>query len=337
LNVAADNLLDTIIARLSAAREVLLVGHVSADGDSLGSCLGLWHLLTGQGVNARVVSAESVPARYAFLPGVSTVITETKDFPPFWDVVVVMDCTDVRRTGLTESFLRRENQCEPMRGGVALINIDHHRSNLGTLGTAWVDPSFAAVGQQVLTLAERAGWVITPAAATCLYTALATDSGFFRHGNTSPIVLRDAAKLLEAGADLRLIVEHCLERKTLSELCLLREALATLTQECEGRVTVMEIPFAVFSRCGVDDTETEGLIDYARGVPGTQIAVLLRAVQAGITKVSLRSRGDSDVSVVAVSFGGGGHPNAAGCTVHLPLSDVRAAVLAAVKQVLSCG
>ncbi|MBS3984503.1 MAG: bifunctional oligoribonuclease/PAP phosphatase NrnA [Selenomonadales bacterium] len=329
-------LLDTIIAQLSASRGVLLVGHVSADGDSLGSCLGLGHLLRGQGVNAHVVSVEKVPARYGFLPGVGAVITETKDFPTHWDVVVVMDCTDVRRTGFNESFLRREDH-EEARGGVVLINIDHHQSNQGTLGTAWVDPRFAAVGQQVLTLAERAGWVVMPEAATCLYTALATDSGFFRHGNTSPTVLRDAAKLLDAGADLRLIVEYCLERKTLSELCLLREALSTLTQECDGRVTVMEIPFAVFSRCGVDDTEMEGMIDYARAVPGTQIAVLLRAVQAGITKVSLRSRGNCDVSVVAVSFGGGGHPNAAGCTLHLPISDVRAAVLAAVKQVLSCG
>lgn len=328
-------LLDTIVTQLSTARGVLLVGHVSADGDSLGSCLGLWHLLKEQGVSAHVVSVEKVPARYGFLPNAGAVITETKDFPAFWDTVVVMDCGDFRRTGLPETFLRREDQSGSARG-VLLINIDHHQSNQGALGTAWVDTSFAAVGQQVLALARRAGWEVTPAAATCLYTALATDSGFFRHGNTSPTVLRDAAKLLEAGADLPLIVEHCLERKTLPELCLLREALSTLTQECEGRVTMMEIPFAVFGRCGVEETEAEGMIDYARAVPGTQIAVLLRAVQADITKVSLRSRGNCDVSVVAVSFGGGGHPDAAGCTLHLPLTDVRAAVLAAVKQVLSC-
>ncbi|MBT9175985.1 MAG: Bifunctional oligoribonuclease and PAP phosphatase NrnA [Firmicutes bacterium] len=320
-------LLDTIIARLCAAQGVLLVGHVATDGDSLGSCLGLWHLLRGQGVPAYVVAAEKIPARFSFLPGVHSVITEATDYPPYWDVVVVMDCGDLRRTGLSETLLR----C-----AVEVINIDHHQSNQGMLGTAWVDPRFAAVGQQVLALAEQAGWEVTPAVATCLYTALATDSGFFRHSNTSGAVLRDAATLLEAGADMRSIVENCLERKTLSELCLLREALSLLTQECDGRVTVLEIPFTVFARCGVEEAEMEGMIEYARAVPGTQIAVLLRAVQTDITKVSLRSRGSNDVSVVAMSFGGGGHLNAAGCTLHLPLSDVRAAVLAAVKQVLSC-
>lgn len=335
--MASSNALqDTLIARMLTSRGVLLLGHVAADGDSLGSCFGLWHLLKSQGVPVHVVSAESVPARYRFLPGVASVITAVKDFPAFWDLVVVMDCGDLRRTGLQEGLLRRDEESLKARGPVEIINIDHHQSNQGQLGTAWVDPRFAAVGQQVLTLATRAGWEVTPDVATCLYTALATDSGFFRYGNTSGTLLRDAATLLEAGADMRLVVEHCFERKTLPELCLLREALSFLTQECDGRVTVMEIPFAVFARCNVEEAEAEGIIEYARAVPGTEIAVLLRAVQRDITKVSLRSRGSMDVSVVAVSFGGGGHPNAAGCTLHLPLSDVRAAVLAAIKQVLTC-
>jgi len=335
--VPNSTLLDTIIARLCSARGVLLVGHLAADGDSLGACLGLWHLLRARGVPAYVVGAEKVPARFSFLPGSGSVIVESTGLPDYWDVVVVMDCGDWDRTGLSDALLRREDKNLQLRGEVTIINIDHHQTNRGLLGMAWVDPSYAAVGQQVLALAEQADLRVTPDVATCLYTALATDTGFFRHSNTTGAVLRDAAKLLEAGADMRAVVEHCLQRKTLAELCLLRGALASLTQECDGRVTVMEIPFTVFTSCGVEEAEMEGMIDYARAVPGTQIAVLLRAVQAGITKVSFRSRGNNDVSVVAVSFGGGGHPNAAGCTLPLPISDARAAVLAAVRQVLACG
>lgn len=328
--------LDEILSQLSSARAVLLVGHMAADGDSLGSCLALGHLLQGIGVCVYTVAAEKVPARYKFLPGAESIVTPSEGLPSDWDVVVVLDCGDLRRTGLLESLGRANGEGIVARNGARIINIDHHRSNQGTLGTAWVDSGFAAVGQQILALARYAAWEITPDAATCLYTALATDTGFFRHGNTSAHVLRDAAYLLEAGANARLVVENCVERKTLAELCLIREALSTLSQECDGRVTVMEIPFAVFTQCGADEDEVEGMIEYARSVPGTEIAVLLRAVQTDITKVSLRGRGSRDVSVIATSFGGGGHRQAAGCTVHLPLSDVRAAVIAAVRQVIAC-
>lgn len=316
--------LQSIIQGCETAREVTIVGHVAPDGDSLGSSFALSHMLNSLGVKTQVASLDHIPARYLFLPGVDQIVTREEELSPNADLLIVLDCGDLRRTGLPEGYV----------SNLKVINIDHHASNVGSLGEAWVDASFAAVGQQIFRLAREAGWSVTPEVATCLYTALATDTGFFRHSNTTPEVLRDAALLLEAGADLRQVVEQAGERKTLEELCLIRESLATLRQEHLGRITLIEVPVEIIARCGVRPDEAEGMVDYARAVPGTEVAVLLRAVQTNVTRVSLRARAPWDVSKVAVSFGGGGHRLAAGCTINLPLDEARAEVIAAIKQVL---
>jgi len=265
---------------------------------------------------------DRIPARYTYLPGSDQLLTTTVDFPQV-DALVVLDCGDIRRAGLPEWAER-----------YAIINIDHHASNAGTLGTAWVDSTFAAVGQQVFRLAQQAAWKITPEIATCLYTSIATDTGFFRHSNTTPQLLRDAAALMDLGADTRMVVENAAERKTLGELCLVKCALESLSQEFDGQVTLVEVPLSSFAACASEPEDAEGLVEYARAVPGTLVAVLLREVSLGSTKVSLRARGNADVSAVAVSFGGGGHRLAAGYTMNAPLAEAKTAVLERLVEVL---
>jgi len=217
---------------------------------------------------------------------------------------------------------------------VEIINIDHHASNRGDFGVAWVDSSYAAVGQQVYHLAKSAKWNIGAEAATCLYTAIATDTGFFRHSNTTPAVLRDAAELMELGADVRIVVENVSERKTMGELCIIREALDSLSQECGGQVTIIELNQDNFAHCSIEPDEAEGMVEYARAVPDTKVAVLLREVTNQSTKVSLRARTGIDVSRIAVAFGGGGHKLAAGCTIPAPLAVARQKLLAEIRGVL---
>lgn len=311
-----------VLKRITQAKSVLVIGHVSPDGDSLGSTLGLFHLLRQQGCIAYAMCLDAVPQKYLYLPGSAELITSSENLPVV-DTVVLLDCGDLKRAGLADNI-----------PADFIVNIDHHSSNSGCCGTAWVDSAFAAVGQQILRLAEAAGWEITPPVATCLYTSLATDTGFFRHSNTTPGVFRDAALLMELGASTRIVVENAAERKSLGEICLIQQALANLTQECNGQVTIIEVPRSVSIACGVDLNEAEGMVDYAKAVPGTVLAVLLREVSTAVTRVSLRARGDLDVSKVAVMFGGGGHKLAAGCTIHADLSEARILLLSELFKVL---
>ncbi|MDP3486429.1 MAG: bifunctional oligoribonuclease/PAP phosphatase NrnA, partial [Bacillota bacterium] len=314
--------MEKVLKRILQAKGVLIIGHVSPDGDSLGSTLGLFHLLRQQGLVAYALCLDKVPHKYLYLPGSDELLTSFHNYPEV-DTVVVVDCGDLIRAGLPANMPAE-----------FIVNIDHHSSNSGCFGTAWVDSAYAAVGQQILRLAQSAGWVISPTVATCLYTSLATDTGFFRHGNTTPAVLRDAALLMELGADTRTIVENATERKSLGELCLIQQALAHLTQECDGQITIIEVPRSISAACGVDIDEAEGMVEYAKAVPGTVLAVLLREASPEVTRVSLRARGDLDVSKVAVSFGGGGHKLAAGCTINTSLQDARRALLAQLIKVL---
>ncbi|MBS3950167.1 MAG: bifunctional oligoribonuclease/PAP phosphatase NrnA [Peptococcaceae bacterium] len=314
--------MEKVLKKILQAKGVLVVGHISPDGDSLGSTLGLFHLLRQQGLVAYAMCLDKVPNKYLYLPGSDELLTSSENFPDV-NTIVLLDCGDLQRAGLPANI--------PVD---FIVNIDHHSSNSGCFGTAWVDSAFAAVGQQILRLAELARWEISPTVATCLYTSLATDTGFFRHSNTTPVVFRDAALLMELGASTQTVVENAAERKSLGELCLIQQALANLTQECDGRVTIIEVPRSVYAACGVDLDEAEGMIEYAKAVPGTVLAVLLREVSAHVTRVSLRARGDLDVSKVAVSFGGGGHKLAAGCTINAPLPDARRALLDQLIKVL---
>ncbi|MBS3939243.1 MAG: bifunctional oligoribonuclease/PAP phosphatase NrnA [Peptococcaceae bacterium] len=321
----SNSSLAEVVSLLKAATKVLLIGHVAPDGDSLGSSIALCRLLRQTGKEAYVACLDRIPPRYEFLLKFSSVITVAEDLPPDVDFVVVLDCGDLPRTGLPLSYTARQK----------FINIDHHTSNTGALGHAWVDSTASAVGQQVLRLLDAADWPIDKDTATCLYTSLATDSGFFRHANTTPTLLREAARLLECGADARLVVEHALERKSLGELCLIKRTLGTLSLHENNKIALLEVSLVDAQDCGVQADEVEEMVDFARAIPDTAVAVLLKEMAPSVTKVSLRSKGRLDVSKIAEHFGGGGHRAAAGATMPLSIDAARHEIIRRLAEVLN--
>lgn len=321
----SNSRLAEIFSLLNAADKLLVVGHVAPDGDSLGSTIALARLLAQSGKEALVACLDSIPARYEFLLRYAPVITELGQLPLEADCIVVLDCGDLARTGLPAEYVAERK----------VINIDHHISNRGTWGLSWVDDAHSATGQQIMRLVDHAGWQMDQGTATCLYASLTADTGFFRHTNTTPGLFRDAASLLDCGADARLVTEQALERKSLGELCLLRHALATLSLHAEEKVAMIEVSYEVAESCGVRADEVEDMVDYARAVPGVEVAILLKEMAPQITKLSLRAKGQFDVSGVAETFGGGGHRAAAGATLPYGLAEARQEVLQRVVRGLS--
>nr|WP_320145884.1 bifunctional oligoribonuclease/PAP phosphatase NrnA [uncultured Anaeromusa sp.] len=305
--------------RLLASQNPVLTAHVHPDGDSLGSLLGLAELLEALGKRAQIWLDDEVPPAYRFLPGWERIQRLPEHSVSLTgDLLVVLDASDKGRIG-------RVGECLE----APLLNIDHHVSNMEYADELYLDVKAAATGEIITQLAEEFQCFLSAAAADALYVAIATDCGFFRYANTTPQTLRMAALLVEAGARPAELSE-ALESRPYAEVVALREVLDTLEVTAAGRVAYITVTPEVAAR--IDSTE--GFINYPRTLEGVEVAVLFKFQDDQHARVSLRSKG-ADVSQVALSFGGGGHTRAAGCSVEGDSpEEMRRKVLSEVKKIL---
>lgn len=291
-------------ATLQKVSRLLLVGHLSPDGDSLGSLLALGQVLRDMGKVATVFVPEGIPEKYRFLPGSDSVVSEAACLPQEPCTVVILDCGEWERTGLPK---------DPFQD-YPILNIDHHRTSRGMGQHDLIDATAAATGELIYLVLVAMGALISPETATCLYTALVSDTGWFRFSNTSPDSHLLAAELIRAGACLD-IVNDCLMTMTGTYLQALALLLSRLTTSSDGQSAISWLTHHDLEQIGICPSEIEGLIDYPRALPGVQVAALLVETRPGTCKVSFRSRQAVDVSELAKEFGGGGHARAAGCTI----------------------
>jgi bifunctional oligoribonuclease and PAP phosphatase NrnA len=238
-------------------------------------------------------------------------------------VAVLTDCPNPERT---EGLLALARQA-----GGRVVNIDHHHDNRRYGDVNWVEPRAAATGEMVYALLVALGAPLTRAIATNLFTAIHTDTGSFRYSNVTPETFRIAGALVAAGADPAFISNQLYERRSARALRLLGETLARVELSPDGQVAWLALPAGAVPEAFI---EAEDLVNYPRSVDSVRVACLLREQDGGV-KVSLRGKGDVDVSRIAARFGGGGHPNAAGCTVFGPLEQATQSVLTAVHAALS--
>lgn len=323
-------ILHQISETLSRSETIGLTSHVLPDGDSIGSVVGLELALKKLGVKTEVFLADPVPQTYQFLLGSnaaqSRVWAGVPDNLP--EVIVVLDCTDLSRLG--------EGMADRI-AGKTLINIDHHVSNQYFGAYNWVEPGAAATGEMVYSLVKLLGVAIDREIATALLTAITTDSGFFRYDNTRPHSLRVGACLLEAGADLAMIREHLWENKSVVSMELLGKALSTLSLTDDGRVAWVALSAPTLKELGADGEHCEGFVDYPKSIKGVEIGIFFREIDNSTVKVGFRSKRYADVNRLASMFGGGGHPRAAGCTIHGSLPVVIKQVTSAAQKLLDEG
>ena len=287
----------------------LVTTHVRPDGDALGSEVGMVGLLRERGKDVRVVNASFTPPRYDFLDPDGTL------FEHFGTQVGPADLAD--REVLVILDLSSWGQLGDMAGVVrgfagSRVVIDHHVSQ-DDLGAVFLKDTDAAATGAILVGAIRAlGGVFTREIATGLLTAIAMDTGWFRHPNTRPETLRMVAGLVESGAELSSIYRHLFERNTLGRLRLMGAVLAGLRTEAGGRVAYATVTRAEIERTGAIPHDTEDLIDFTVSLAGVEVGLLFIELARGGIKVSARSRGDIDCSRLMGEFGGGGHRAAAG-------------------------
>jgi len=322
-----------VAAAIADARNIVLTTHVNADGDGVGSEIALVHLLTALGKQVAIANPSPIPERFAFLREPVRPADRTADAVKAVraaDLFLVLDIADAGRLGHLGAPITAR--------GIVTACIDHHQTP-GTLppGPRLVDAEAAATAELVYDLAATAGWPLTPETARALYVALLTDTGGFRFANTAPRALRVAASLLEHGVHPEQVYESVYATAPLGRLRLTAEVLETLFVEPEIGLAWLTVPAGAIERHGTTTDDLDGLVEMARSVQGTRLALLFRSLAGGGIKVSFRSVGDVDVAAFARSFGGGGHTKAAGASIPGTLDEVQRTVLAAARRLLKDG
>lgn len=309
----------------------LVTTHVRPDGDALGSEVGMAGLLRAMGKDVRIVNASPTPPRYDFLDPEGTRFEHFGGSPPprgldDRQALVILDLSAWGQLGDMADFVRAFP-------GPKVV-IDHHDGEDDLGATFLKDTTAEAAGALVLRAAEALGVAITPEMATGLLTALAMDTGWFRHSSTRPDTFRSAAALVEAGARVDEVYRNLFERNTLGRLKMMGEALQGLTTDLDGRIAYTTVTRADFARTGAIPPDTEDLVDFTASLRGVEVGLLFIEQMRGGIKVSLRSRGGLDCAAMARRFGGGGHRAAAGATLPDPLSESLPRILAAVREAL---
>jgi len=307
----------------------LILSHQDPDGDALGSSLALEAALRNRGKRAVTANESPVPESLRFLPGWDSVRLAA-DLTEAYGAVFVLDCSSLDRVGPSAERL--------VRPDAAVACIDHHAGgNKGFGDPRLVDVEASATAELVHDLLQGVGLPITPEIAACLYAGIASDTGAFRYLNTTPKILRLAARLVEEGADPALTAEALYARKSAGSLRILGLALASLESRAEGQVAALTISRDMFDRARATPEDADGIVQYAKALQGSRVGVLIQEPLPGEVRISFRSDGSVDVNQVAGRFGGGGHRNAAGARVKGELLPVREAILSAVERAVNGG
>lgn len=321
-----------IAAELTAGRKVALSTHVNADGDGCGSETAFARLLAQRGVDVRIVNPTPWPAMFHFLLGSDVRDRSAKGVAALHgiDALVVMDISDVSRLGALAETVRAMT--------VPKLVIDHHVASDEPAGqTILADTAACATGELVYDFARELGLEIDQRTAVSLYTALLTDTGGFRFSNTTPRCHAIAGQLLAAGVDPEEMYRRVYASVPLGRLRMLREALGTLDVDAELGLAWLSVPAEAMERHGLKSEDLDGVVEHARSIEGTRLALFFRDLGYGKVKVSFRSTGDVDVNRFARTFGGGGHARAAGALIPGALADVQQRVLEAARNYLAAG
>lgn len=321
----------TCIARIrdlaDRAVQVLVVSHVELDGDALGSQLAMGQYLRDLGKQVYLMRDSQIPDKYTFLPGVDQ-IKPTGSFPATLaiDTAIILECPSLDRVGSAAKYLTPN---------VAVITIDHHRDSMAFGAVNWVDISASSVGEMVADYFREIGYAPSRDVATQLYTAILTDTGRFRYQSTSAHTMRVAAGLIEAGADPRSICDQVYYNMRPTTIKLVGKVLNGVEFHDFGRICLLSLTRDMFTASGAEEFESDGLVDFTMANRGVIAGVLLKETASAGTKVSLRSSNGINVAEIAAKYGGGGHFNAAGCTIPKPMVEARREILRRLMEAMN--
>lgn len=316
--------LDGVMNAIRSARSVALVCHISPDGDTIGSALALRLGLIELGKKVTLYCQDKIPELLCFLPGAEEFrLPEEADEEV--DLLLCVDVSDEKRMGRCKAL-------KQMAHHTALI--DHHPTNTRFCEVCMVDGTAPANCLIINELLWRMDCTMTADVALCLAVGLSTDTGNLTYKSTTPEAYRVMGDLLETGAPIADAYRHIYRSRPPRQVALLAKALESLTFYHEGRITSMRLTQKDFEDCGALPEDADIIVNYGLDVQGVRMCVFAREQADGSIKLSLRALAPYEVSSVAQHFGGGGHDQAAGAAVNLPLDEAIAQVVARMQEEL---
>jgi len=315
MNLASDDLIRQFFTE---HHRFVVVSHIRPDGDAIGSLLGLGLALKNAGKEVQLILSDGVPASFRHLPGYETI---TRRIKGEYDAAIVLDCSDLFRTGGVLGDRKPD------------LNIDHHITNLEFAQLNVVHPEAEAT---CAILAEKIGdWglTISQPVARALLTGVVSDTIGFRTSNVTAHTLRLAATLMDRGANLAELYNRALVRRSFEAVLYWGRCLIKLQRE--NRITWGTLTLQDREASGYSGNDDADLINVLSAVDETDIAVIFVEQRENKVKVSWRAQPGLDVSKIALSFGGGGHPAAAGAEIPGILPEVQVRVLQATQATLA--
>lgn len=298
-----------------------IVSHTSPDGDSMGSMLALYCILKQNNKNADVFIDDVVPERYEFLPfskSIKTIIEEKH-----YDCVVALDCGDPERLGRCKNLLSKTE---------IVVNIDHHISNnmYGTVN--FIETNASSTGEILFDVFTTNNYLINMDTAACLYTSILTDTGCFKYSNTTSKTLNIAGELIGTGIDFSKIYSDIYDRKSIEQVKLMSKVVSTLDLAFNNRVAFLTLFQGMLKECGAKEEDASEFINISRDIDGVEVAVFIKEKSSETFRISLRSKSEVDVRLIAEEFGGGGHVRASGCTIEGNYEKIKSILIDEIKK-----
>jgi phosphoesterase RecJ-like protein len=283
--------------------------------------MALASFLRALGKDVTIYYGDPLPETYRFLPLADSVVYSIPD--RMYDVCFVLDAGELKRAGAEVSSFQKFGK---------IINIDHHPygEQFGDLN--YVDPSASATAAIIYRIMKASGYTVDSDTALCVYSAIVADTGSFRYSNADPEAFQISSELVAGGINPWLVAEKLYESQPLKRLELLALALSTLSISKTGEFASITVTLDMYRKTGASAELTDGFVNYPRSIHGVEVAVFFREIKQNVYKVSFRSKGKVNVSSLAIAFGGGGHHNAAGCTLFGPLDEVMKTVYSFLEQ-----
>lgn len=303
------------------SQNICIASHVQPDGDNIGSVLSLGMALKKLNKNVYLLKTDEIPSDYKFLPNVNLI--KDHDNIDEIDIFIALDSSDEERLGKNKDLLTKAK---------LIINIDHHISNTNFGHINIIDKDASSTGELVYDFIKSMNISIDKDIATCIYTAISSDTGSFMYDNTSAKTHEIAADLIKVGIDKEKININLYQNKSLERTRLFIKAMDNLELYFENKVALAQITQEMLEDCNAKMEDSEGIISFLRGISPVEVAILLKEFKDDEIKVSMRSKRYIDVSKICSVFGGGGHIRAAGCTINESIDKAKTLILNEIKE-----
>ena len=309
---------------VKTSKNILIISHVNPDGDTLGTMCALQLAIQkNYKKKAEMLILSKLPKVYEFLPNIGEVKTlDMFDKSREYDLVVAVDVASIDRLIDAQVLFEKAKFS---------VNIDHHRTNNNYGSLAIVEPHASSSGEVLYKIMKNLDWPIDLDTATCVYTAILTDTGGFRFENTNAEVFKIAAELTEMGINPKKLYKKCYESKSRAVVLFQSYCVSKAVFSANEKIAYTIVYKKDIEKFGVGDDATDGIAEALRAISSTDVSFVVKEVDTKICKISMRSK-ELDIAEVCSKFGGGGHKFAAGCTVKASCDESVKKLLAEINK-----